>query len=165
MSKCAVSVRTSLYAAEWLCAGMILKAYKHPVSHRNTKTWREWNKNESSAVTNLQMNTIHSRNALKICFFTVFLSVFLLKHIIYIYFKFFITPPNICFICGNSRLRLGGGGGYFEMLLYTRSAGRSGMLLLARVKNAIFSLESHGGSEGQWTSRKQRSQEGQELWS
>lgn len=31
---------------------------------------------------------------------------------------------------------------YFEMLRYTSSAGRSGMLVFARVKNAIFSLES-----------------------
>lgn len=32
---------------------------------------------------------------------------------------------------------------YFEMLLYTSSAGRSGMLLFTRVKKAIFSLEQH----------------------
>lgn len=30
---------------------------------------------------------------------------------------------------------------YFEMLLYTSWAGRSGMLLFTRVKKAIFSLE------------------------
>lgn len=29
------------------------------------------------------------------------------------------------------------------MFLYTSSAGRSGMLVFARVKNAIFSLKSH----------------------
>lgn len=33
------------------------------------------------------------------------------------------------------------------MFLYTSSAGRSGMLVLARVKNAIFSLESHERSQ------------------
>lgn len=34
-------------------------------------------------------------------------------------------------------------GKYFEMLLYTSSAGRSGMLVFARVKKAIFSLKPH----------------------
>lgn len=34
-------------------------------------------------------------------------------------------------------------GKYFEMLLYTSSAGRLGMQVFARVKNAIFSLKPH----------------------
>jgi len=54
-----------------------------------------------------------------------------------------MTPPNVRLSVWEQQVWDSGGKKYFEMLLYTSSAGRSGMLVFARVKNAIFSLESH----------------------
>lgn len=52
-----------------------------------------------------------------------------------------MTPPRLLHLCWEEQVKTEEGK-YFEMLPYTSSAGRPGMLVFARVKNAIFSLKT-----------------------